>query len=467
MLIRGKTFKLGLAALAATTLIACGGGSGSGNSSSVAASSKSGDVAGPLDALQEPLSEQVIGNIAALTTDTPLEPLLGCVDEAVVGDLLDVVDSLAVAAEEAVASGDPTAAFQLAAENIQAQVEQFVDNATQLVTSLAGGEGCLGAGLPSGGLPAGGLPSTGTPLDGLTSILAGSAGGFAPGTDLPTLSANSTGLADQFNAAFANVPAEVQGAPVVGGVLMLLSDAVNDLDSLLSAITAMQPELAAAAAEELIANVLSNLLLGVVPVATLEGAAGQNGAVSGPVQAGIDQAAAAIGDGLSAILDPLASVGGGGDVLTGTPLDAVLAPLTDVLNSGGLPSLPGGGSSGGPTGTPLDAILAPLTDLIGSGGLPSLPGATSTGTPLDVLLEPLLALLPADAGTVDPFSFAAILVAALNGQGPLGVVTSPAQVVLDPIRDALQQAGLPGIVQDQVLHSSVADLLLGTLLGLL
>jgi hypothetical protein len=466
MLIRGKTLKLGLAALAATTLIACGGGSGGGSSS--AASSKSGEVAGPLDALQVPRSEQVIGNIAALTTDTPLEPLLSCVDEAVVGDLLDVVDSLAVAAEEAVASGDPTAAFQLAAANIQAQVEQFVGNATQLVTSLAGGEGCLGGGLPSGGLPTGGLPSTGTPLDSLTSILAGSAGGFAPGTDLPTLSANSTGLADQFNAAFANVPAELQGAPVVGGVLMLLSDAVNDLDSLLSALAGMQPAVAAAAAEELIANVLSNLLLGVVPVATLEGAAGQNGAVSGPVQAGIDQATAAIGDGLAAILDPLATVGGGGaGGPTGTPLDAILAPLTDVLNSGGLPSLPGGGGSGGPTGTPLDAILAPLTDLIGSGGLPSLPGASSTGTPLDALLEPLLALLPADAGTLDPLSLAAILVDALNGQGPLGVVTSPAQVVLDPIRDALQQAGLQGIVQDQVLHSSVADLLLGTLLGLL
>ena len=67
-----------------------------------------------------------------------------------------------------------------------------------------------------------------------------------------------------------------------------------------------------------------------------------------------------------------------GEGPTGTPLDAVLAPLAD-LAGGGLPEIPGlpGGDEGepgeGPTGTPLDAVLAPLADLAG-GGLPEIPG---------------------------------------------------------------------------------------------
>ncbi|WP_306815182.1 hypothetical protein [Limnobacter parvus] len=125
---------------------------------------------------------------------------------------------------------------------------------------------------------------------------------------------------------------------------------------------------------------------------------------------------------LDAVLAPLTDLAGGGlpglpggdegepgeGGPTGTPLDAVLAPLTD-LAGGGLPGLPGddGGDEGGPTGTPLDAVLAPLTDLAG-GGLPGLPGDDGgdeggpTGTPLDAVLAPLTDLagggLPAIPG---------------------------------------------------------------------
>ncbi len=519
MLIRGNKFKLAVATFAVAGLAACGGGSGGSAGGSAAGSNgaaKTGEVAGPLDALQQPLSNDVIGALAGATAGTPLEPVLSCVDQAVVNDLLDVADSVALAAEEAAASGDPAAAFQDAAASIQGAATGFATNTANLLMSLAGGAGCSGDDTVDGG---DGF-ATGTPLDAiiaplLDAISGGGAGGL-PG--LPGLPAGGDGddvdltdvgtfvsnLVDQFNNGYAQflqqVPAEATTAPVVGGVLALLSDAVNDLDSVVTAVTAYQPEASSDAAEALLNNALNNVLLGVLPVTAIEDAAGQSGIVSGQVSAGIDQVTGAIGSGLDALFDPLLAqgldgaaaplldpienqvihlifgqindaIGGGSDGGTGsplpsTPLDAILGPLTDALGSGGLPSLPGVPSAGG-TGTPLDIILNPLLGAVAGGS-----GASSDGgSPLDSLtgllspvlnaLNPVLApVLGAPAGSLLPTLNT--LVEQLSSQlnsGPLSPATAPLSALLLTLVDSINDIGLDDAAMDTVINPALEQLL--------
>jgi hypothetical protein len=469
--------------------------------------------------LQQPLSNDVIGALAGATAGTPLEPVLSCVDEAVVGDLLDVVDSVALAAQDAATSGDPAAAFQGAAANIQGAATGFATNAANLLMSLGGGAGCSGDDSLGGGAGF----ATGTPLDAiiaplLGAISGGGAGGLPglPGlptggsgddVDLTDVGAFVSNLVDQFNNGYAlflqQVPAEATTAPVVGGVLALLADAVNDLDSVVTAVTAYQPEASSAAAETLLNNALNNLLLGVVPVTAIEEAAGQSGIVSGQVGAGIDQVTGAIGTGLDALFDPLlaqgldgaaaplldpienqvihlifgqindaiggiggGSGGGAGLPLPSTPLDAILAPLTGALGSGGLPSLPGVPGAGG-TGTPLDIILNPLLGALAGGS-----GASSDGgSPLDSLtgllgpvlnaLSPVLApVLGASGGSLLPTLNT--LVEQLSSQlnsGPLSPATAPLSALLLTLVDSINDIGLDDAAMDTVINPALEQLL--------
>ena len=116
----GRSALLGLSA--GLLLTACGGGGGGGGSSSggIEPAVYQG-VAGPLDAVQEPLSTQVLSPLGDAAAGTPLEGAVSCVDQVVVQDTIDVLDSI-LGAVDPTSMNDPQMAFMAAAANIQAVV---------------------------------------------------------------------------------------------------------------------------------------------------------------------------------------------------------------------------------------------------------------------------------------------------------------------------------------------------------
>lgn len=465
--------------LATSFVAACGGGSGGGSNNATAADSTKNEVAGPLDAIQQPLSEQVIGALAGAAEGTPLAPVLHCVDEAVVTDLIDVVDSIALAAEQS-ASGDPAAAFEAAAGNIQASLTGFADNMVALLTSLGGGPGCTeggaGNGGDAGGSSGGPFPSTGTPLDVLIEALngaipssGGDAGGEPSDVDLTDVGTFVSNLVAAFDNGYAmlqqQAPAEALSAPVVSGVIALLHDAVNDLDSLVTEVTAYQGQASADEAENLLNNLLNNVLLGVVPVLAFEEMSGQTGVVSDQVSGGVDQLTSAIGEGLGMLLVPVLE--DGLDDAASVVLDPVENQLIHAIF--GPINGAGGGDAGGPTDTPIDALLGALTGLSGGSG------AGPTGTPLDILLTPLIngaesgdpvtLVLGLVNGVLSALSPTLGSVAYEASSGSLNPVLSPVAGGLYPVVFGVSELGADDAIFGNEIVLTVVDQVLAIVVG--
>jgi hypothetical protein len=206
-----------------------------------------------------------------------------------------------------------------------------------------------GAGTPAGG-------PTGTPLDAILGPLLAIQNGGADGELVDLL---GQGVAQLGTALNDNLPDQVVTAPIVGGVLVLLSDTLTDLGGVLDQIE--QPS-TAAELQGLLNNLLSNLtgtLIGLDPTGQLAGTVGPQ------IQGGIDQ----LTDSLGAILNPLA----GQDGLLPTllnPLSALTCPLKLTGDCG---AAGGAGGDNPLAGIPL------LGDLLG-GGLPT--GGTGGTGPL-------------------------------------------------------------------------------------
>ena len=92
---------LALTFSASLALTGCGGGGGGGSSKSGNGGGDGGgsneplttsysEVEGPLDAVQQPLSEQVLAPIVAGAAGTPLEGPVSCVTSFVVTDVLEI-----------------------------------------------------------------------------------------------------------------------------------------------------------------------------------------------------------------------------------------------------------------------------------------------------------------------------------------------------------------------------------------
>lgn len=359
-------------------------------------------VQGPLDQVQTPLSEQVFAQLSGALANTPLEGTIDCAGQAVVIDVIDVLDSVALALMEAAETQDPAAAFENAAGNIQFSLEELANDLPGALTALAGDD-CNGgdAGGDGDGDDGGSdNPLAGTPLaplgDALAPVLSqfpgmGGGDGDAEDLDLQSLSALVHQLATAFRTGLAMVPAEAQEAPVFGGLLTTLDTAFADLDSTIMNLGVYDGEATTEALETTLNHLLKNVLTEVIPVAFIEAQADQQGAFTGPINDGVDQITMALGDNLlDAAVPPLADALDGPlavllDPIENTLLPALLGPIADGIASA-LGGGSGGGDGGGPTGTPLDLLLGPVTDALGGGA----GGEGPTGTPLDLLLGPLL-----------------------------------------------------------------------------
>ena len=401
----GRSALLGLSA--GLLLTACGGGGGGGGSSSGGSEPAAYQgVAGPLDAVQEPLSTQVLSPLGDAAAGTPLEGAVSCVDQVVVQDTIDVLDSI-LGAVDPTSMNDPQMAFMAAAANIQAAVNELLADLPALLTSLAGQGDCSGTG-SGGGIADGNNPLAGTPLAPLGDALAplfaagsGFGGGFGgeggQDLDLTSLQALTSQLAAAFNDGLSNLPAEVADAPVMGGLLTTLQSTFNDLNSTVAALDSGDGVATANAIAGTLDNLLSNLLVNVVPVGFIEEQAGQGGVFSNQIEGGIAAITEQLGGGLGMVLDPAFEglFGSATEQLIGG-LNLLLTPIGEAI-TGGLSS---GGGGAGPTGTPLDALLAPLEGVAAalSGGFGGGGEGGLTGTPLDLILDPLASLLQGGGG---------------------------------------------------------------------
>ncbi|WP_339676124.1 hypothetical protein [uncultured Zhongshania sp.] len=403
-------FNKGLLALtlsAGLVLTGCGGGSssnrggssGGGGGAEQPITNGFSEVEGPLDAVQQPLSEQVLAPIVAGAAGTPLEGPVSCVTSFIVTDVLDILDSILVNVDPATLQSDPAALFTDSAASFQATVTELAADLPVALASLAG-ESCTGGGSGGGDSSDPLAALAGTPLaplaDALAPVLEMANGGGSG--EAPSPSVLLTMLSDAFSEGIQTIrdqdpSGQIGGAPVLGGLLTTLDTALSDLAAAGLAFDDMDTDAASAALSVTLENLLNGLLIDVVPIGFIEEQADQGPVLSSQIK----EATAALAGLLGGNFGELP--GGGFE----NPADALFGPLSDTFLAGLQSALTDGlaGGGGGSNVGGFDALLealAPLQALLSAGG-GSGTGDGLTGTPLDLLLTPLVTALDGGAGS--------------------------------------------------------------------
>ncbi|MGJ8668619.1 MAG: hypothetical protein ACSHXK_03930 [Oceanococcus sp.] len=409
-------------AVSALTLSACGGSSGTLSSTPIAdlvtfdeqaASARSKQFSGPLDPLQDAVVSDIVGGQLASNLPAPLDTGVSCLADAV-NSLVDGPDALLAALTDLPNGADPAAAFQAAAGDLTGSLQRFADELQAALAALSGQQDACSTVAGNGSAPntAGANPLAGTPLETLGDALAQLAGGadmLSGSNEDPELTAVTnllSTLVGNVLAGFSLIPGEVQQAPVVGALLGTIQTTLVDLRNTLPSVGIYDAVNTQAGIEGLLNNLLDNVLTGVIPVAQIDAATGQN--FSEQIQGGIDQLTAQLGSGLGQLITPAFNDGLNGalePILD--PAEGLLAQLLngDSINgsnplTGLLSGIAGNGANG-----PLDALLGLLTfgssgnglsDLTaalggnsGQSPLYQLSGLVDGGTPMDSLLGQL------------------------------------------------------------------------------
>lgn len=377
--------KLMCSAAAAATLLVAGCGGGSDAPTSTPGATARYTTTGPLTPVQNTLSTSVLQPLAVATAGTPLSGAVSCVDFAVNGDALNIVNVLANGLQGA--QQNP-AALAAAAPQVQAAVQQLVADLQVMLSALTGGLGCNAAG--SGHAPVVN-PLAGTPLaplgDQLLPVLANlSALNQNPGSQsLTQLAAQLSQLSAAINVAYAQLPATATGAPVLGGVLSTLKTTVGNLVTLVQTAATGDPTATTAALQSTVTAALQNLLLNVLPVNAIQAPSGSS-AISTPVTAAIAQLTALLGQGVgsnlplgtqqaslsNALVPVLSTLYQASGANGATFLTTLLSKLTGALSA-----LPSGGVGStavlGLLGTVVTTVSSALTSILGGTG-------TGTGT---------------------------------------------------------------------------------------
>ena len=395
-----KYFLSGKALLAVTfsaslALASCGGG-GSKSSTSTPRGAQSvtsgySEVEGPLDVVQQPLSEQIIAPLASAAAGTPLEGAINCVAGFIATDVLDILDSVLVQVDPA-SLHDPAVLMSNSAAGLQVAVTELATDLPAALASLTGAS-CTGGSAGSSGSN----PLTGTPLaplgDALAPVFAAANGGGSSGGEAPSAAALMQQLSAAFSEGLATVIAQDQSgqvvdAPVLGGLLVTMDQAFSDLAVMIAALESMNADATGAAVTTTLTHLLDNLLIKVVPIGFIEEQAGQGPVISSQIEAAVAALTGLLGGDLSGLSDSNFAA------LFGAGASDLFAPLGDTIlpsiQSGITGALAGGGAAG-TTDTPLDAVLdqlAPIQQALSAQG-----GGGLTGTPLDLLLGPVASAL--------------------------------------------------------------------------
>lgn len=389
--------RLAAAALAFATLslAACGGGGSSGGPvGSTPTTDPTARVAGPLDPVQTQLEGALLNPLANALAGTPLSGVVDCANELVNYKVLDTVDVLASALALSANPSDLTALPQtLDPAVLTERVRAIAFDTAQLLLSLNGtGTFCATLGNSVSGnagaqqLLSGSNPLAGTPFEALGAVvgpaigqLLNATGGARPDSDLPLASLLSA--YQQFNTAvqtgLALLPADAQNAPVVGGVLLTVGDALDDLGGVFTGLSTFNPTTLQTGLTTLLSGIAGNLTTNLLPLGSLEGGLGQPDALSGLNALAVGDFGSTLAGLISggSAIPSLTSLGLLGDVLA--PLQStVLAPIISLLSLelGSNPLAPGGTSGDLLTGT----LLAPVIDVV-SGVVGGLLGSTGGG----------------------------------------------------------------------------------------
>jgi hypothetical protein len=407
-----KQFMTGGLLALAVAITGCGGGGSSSPSSPppsggtdnppTSPAPGGAKVAGPLDAVQGPVSQDVIAPLAASFAGTPMQGVAMCVDQIVVNSAVDVLDVLALAIQSGAGSTNPQAALAAAASGVQVQVENIVIDLQGMLSALSGNSsGCLGntaptavSGNPLAGTPLAPVGATLSPvLDQVYSALHGT-GPTRPELSLTTIASLVAQLQFAVDTAMAQVPANIANAPVMGAALTTIQTAVRNINTTVTAASSSNTAATRSAIATTLNNLLTGVLLGVVPVNDIENQAGQPGLLSGPISTGIGQVSTQVSSNLGVVLQPVLSQNLTAVInpiiasIENTILAAIVGPLfTELGGAGTLPTNPFGPVvavledffDGSSQGDPLDLI----TTLINTSS-----GCPLAGTPLAALCPP-------------------------------------------------------------------------------
>lgn len=437
----------GLAFAASLFLTACGGG-GSSSGGGTTGTGGGGDVtqdtsiAGPMDQLQDPLTQQILLPLSAATAGTPLAGAVQCLNEVVVNDGLDVLDGM-MGNVSPNSLSNPQTLFTTSEADVQQAVMNLSGDLEALQSALTGGA-CAVTGDGSN-------PLAGTPLaplgDALAPVLA-----TTPGTDMASLASFMDQLSSAFDSGMNGLSFQDLSdtdLPVLNGMLTTVQTLLSDLDTTLQAAAANNLSGAEAGATQTIQNLLNNVMTGVVPIGDIEALAGQGDVFSGPIAAGVSQLSALFSGGFDGLLDS----GFENDLASEItslfgPLDATTLPyLLDRFST----ALAGGGLSD-VTGTDLDAVLDPLSVL---DSFLATAGGGATDSPLDLLLDPIYDAL--DAGSSCPVTGTALDGLCTLTQGLLDALTLDPDADTDTVLDDLVDDLLGGL--DSVLGGLSGGLL--------
>ncbi|MDD3764979.1 MAG: hypothetical protein PHP86_16930 [Nevskiales bacterium] len=359
---------LALAVAASTFLAACGGGSSEPTADPVVVERS----AGPLDVVQDGVSGSVLQPLADAVAGTALEGVVRCADSAVTYDVLDLADIVLTALQAGVQSSSGEA---LAPDNaaLTRSLAQLANDLTGLLQALAGeGDGCsyinanadpelvsanLLAGTPLAPLGA----ALGPVLEQII-YLTGGNGDRSTDLQLTTVANLVTQLTTALQLGLSQVPAGAYDAPVVGGLLATLNQALSDVSALLGAVTNYDTAATRLELQNTLNNTLVNLLTQVLPLSYVEDQAGRPGALTDRIEAGVAELSTLVGTVGATALDPVLS-----NVLAGA-LDPLLDPIENEL----LPALLGpisallsevlGTYGEGLGGVPTDGVAAPFAD---------------------------------------------------------------------------------------------------------
>ena len=279
-------------------LTGCGGGSGGGGGGE--ASNFQG-VEGPLDTLQEPLSNQVLGGLSGALSGTPLEAPIECIDQLVVQDVLDVVDSILAVANPSQLNNMQGVAGEIT-DNLKATVGELVSDLPNLLASLVGASDCTG-----GGGSMSGNPLAGTDLADLGASLEAifvNSGDIAL-LDLHQIAYLLQDISDAFSDGIVGAAGPVTEAPILGGTLVTLDTALADLAGLVTAVADQDGDAAGYAVGATVENLLNNVLTQIVPIGFIEDKSGQIGLFSQPIETAVGTLGGQLSSGLPVVLDPL------------------------------------------------------------------------------------------------------------------------------------------------------------------
>lgn len=329
-------------------------------------------VEGPLDPVQDDVVDGIVVNQLAGQLPAPFDQLTVCTAQTL-NYLIDVPDAVLAGTEGLANGADPFDSFNGSAADAQAALGLFAASLQSTLVQLVDRGTCDPDADPTAST---GNPLSGTPLAAIGEEIADLVEGFPE--DGSTLSVNQfasvvSPLLTDLAAALGGLPPEVQDAPVLGGAMGVLQQSLVDIAAMLTPFGGYDGAGTATAAETVLQNLLTGVLVNTLPVAELDAP------LAAEINTVISTGVATLGSSLGTLISPLFVEG----------LDGVLFPLLD----------PEDGLLAGidEDGNPLEGVLAALA-------------GDAAGTDVDALLamilsgidgSPLQALINASGGSTE------------------------------------------------------------------